>query len=46
MFGEEGERKRVEGGAGYLFKLKKKKKKLSGTFFKFLSFQNNILKDS
>lgn len=45
MFGEEGERKRVEGGAGYLFKLKKKKK-LSGTFFKFLSFQNNILKDS
>lgn len=44
MFGEEGELKWVEGGAGYLFKLKKKK--LSGTFFKFLSFQNNILKDS
>jgi hypothetical protein len=32
MFGEEGERKRVEGGAGYLFKLKKKKKAVRNFF--------------
>lgn len=39
MFGEEGERKRVEGGAGYLFKLKKKKKSCQELFLNSFLFR-------